>query len=182
MLGLLCLLLLFPMDMEQQVSPGCAIASTLLWRRQEAGRHNVYTVVCSCGATTHKTKECLERPRKVLAKHSNADLAHDDVIEDVQFDSWAHKRDAYKGYSADDYAEVVERYEKVNDARQALLRTEVAKEKCARCLTWRRLWHTKATAHASPTGASVRAQRAYHLCWPWPGHCLPKGPRSGYGC
>jgi pre-mRNA-processing factor SLU7 len=83
---------------------------------------------------THKTKECLERPRKVLAKHTNTDLARDDVIEDVSFAGWAHKRDAYKGYSAEDYAEVVQHYEKMNAARQELLRKEVAAEKCALCL------------------------------------------------
>lgn len=73
---------------------------------------------------THKTKDCLERPRKLQAKWTGEDLARDDVIEDVQFNGWAHKRDAYKGYTADDYQEVVERYEKVNAARQEMLRKE----------------------------------------------------------
>lgn len=83
-------------------------------------------VICSCGATTHVTKDCLERPRKLKAKHTHEDLAHDDVIEDVQFNDWAHKRDHYKGYSADDYAEVVERHERINAARQERLRKEQA--------------------------------------------------------
>lgn len=86
--------------------------------------------MCSCGSTTHKTKDCLERPRKVPAKYSNEDLARDDVIEEVQFNSWAHKRDTYKGYNADDYKEVVERYEKMNAARQELLRKEEAAKRC----------------------------------------------------
>ena len=86
---------------------------------------------CSCGSTTHKTKECLERPRKLQAKWTGEDLARDDVIEDVQFNGWAHKRDAYKGYNADDYREVVERYEKVNAARAEMLRKEEAEKRCA---------------------------------------------------
>lgn len=81
---------------------------------------------CSCGAMTHTTKDCLERPRKLKAKHTNQDLAHDDVIEDIKFNDWAHKRDHYKGYSAEDYAEVVERYERINAARQERLRQEQA--------------------------------------------------------
>ena len=86
---------------------------------------------CSCGATTHKTKECLERPRKQLAKYTNEDLARDDVIEDMQFNGWAHKRDAYKGYTAEDYAEVIAHHDKMNAARQEVLRKELAAQKCA---------------------------------------------------
>eukprot|EP00892_Ulva_mutabilis_P000192 jgi/Ulvmu1/10173/UM006_0128.1 len=85
----------------------------------------------NCGAMTHVTKDCLERPRKLKAKHTNEDLARDDVIEDIQFKDWAHKRDHYKGYSADDYAEVVERYERINAARQERLRKEQAEARYA---------------------------------------------------
>jgi pre-mRNA-processing factor SLU7 len=86
---------------------------------------------CSCGATTHSAKDCLERPRKMKAKHTNEDLARDDVIEDVQFSDWAHKRDQYKGYNADDYQEVVERYERITNARQEILRKEQAAARCS---------------------------------------------------
>jgi pre-mRNA-processing factor SLU7 len=77
---------------------------------------------------THKTKECLERPRKLQAKWTNEDLARDDVIEDIKFNGWAHKRDAYKGYTAEDYAEVVAHHEKMAAARQELLQQEAAAE------------------------------------------------------
>ena len=69
---------------------------------------------CSCGATTHTRKDCLERPRKRPAKFTNEDIARDDVIEDIEFKDWAHKRDQYKGYNPDDYKEVMERYERLS--------------------------------------------------------------------
>jgi pre-mRNA-processing factor SLU7 len=86
---------------------------------------------CSCGATTHKLKDCLERPRKKLAKHTNEDLARDDVIEDIEFKDWAHKRDHYKGYNPDDYKEVMERHERITTARQEVLRKAQAEARSA---------------------------------------------------
>lgn len=78
----------------------------------------------NCGATTHATKDCLERPRKRAAKYSNADIAADDVIQDVQFKSFDHKRDRWNGFTAEDYAQVVARYDAQQALRQELLRSE----------------------------------------------------------
>ena len=98
---------------------------------------------------THKTKECLERPRKLQAKYTNEDLARDDVVEDIKFDDWAHKRDAYKGYSADDYAEVIAHHEKMNAARQEALRKELAEEKCDAAVSCASTVHTCAAAYCT---------------------------------
>lgn len=62
------------------------------------------------------------------AKYTNSDLARDDLVEDIDFKSWAHKRDAYKGYRPEDYAEVIAHFDKMGEARQAVLRKEKAAE------------------------------------------------------
>lgn len=66
----------------------------------------------NCGAMTHKTKECVERPRRKGAKLSNAEIAPDEVVQDVVLD-YEGKRDRWNGYDAEEYDQVVERYEQV---------------------------------------------------------------------
>jgi len=53
----------------------------------------------NCGATTHKKKECVERPRRVPAKYSGADIAPDEFIQPVLIQDFAGKRDRWNGYS-----------------------------------------------------------------------------------
>ena len=59
----------------------------------------------NCGSTSHKRKDCLERPRKVLAKYSGAKLASDD-IEPVELNrkNFEAKRDRWSNFVADDYS------------------------------------------------------------------------------
>ena len=45
----------------------------------------------NCGAMTHKTKECLSRPRKQGAKWTGKDIQADEVVEDVKL-GWDAKR------------------------------------------------------------------------------------------
>ena len=59
----------------------------------------------NCGAISHKTKECLERPRKVGAKWTERDIARDEINTNHQniklnFES---KRDRWNGYNPDTY-------------------------------------------------------------------------------
>jgi len=52
----------------------------------------------NCGAMTHKKKDCMERPRKVGAKFSGAQIAPDEFVQpDLKLD-FDGKRDRWNGY------------------------------------------------------------------------------------
>lgn len=72
----------------------------------------------NCGATTHTKKDCVERPRKVTAKKNGKNLMPDEWIEELNLD-YAGKRDRWNGYQPDDYKEVIEEWEKVEEERRA---------------------------------------------------------------
>jgi len=65
----------------------------------------------NCGSTSHKRRDCLERPRKIIAKYSGDKLASDDVVPDNVTDrtSFESKRDRWRNF---DLGEVVEESEK----------------------------------------------------------------------
>lgn len=63
----------------------------------------------NCGAMTHKTKECLSRPRKQGAKWTGKDIQADEVVQDVNL-GWDAKRDRWNGYDTTEYTNVVEDY------------------------------------------------------------------------
>ncbi|KAJ8609943.1 hypothetical protein MRB53_038881 [Persea americana] len=61
----------------------------------------------NCGAMTHKSKDCLQRKRKLGAKWTGKNIAADEVIEDIKL-GWDAKRDRWNGYDAAQYEEVIE--------------------------------------------------------------------------
>ncbi|KAG9247398.1 Pre-mRNA splicing Prp18-interacting factor-domain-containing protein [Calycina marina] len=63
----------------------------------------------NCGAMTHKTKECLSRPRVKGAKWTGKDIQADEVVEAVDL-SWDAKRDRWNGYDAKEYSAVIEEH------------------------------------------------------------------------
>ncbi|KAL4884720.1 Pre-mRNA splicing Prp18-interacting factor-domain-containing protein [Aspergillus karnatakaensis] len=71
----------------------------------------------NCGAMTHKTKECLSRPRKQGAKWTGKDIQADEVIQSVDL-GWDAKRDRWNGYNASEYTQVVEEYEEVEKLKR----------------------------------------------------------------
>ncbi|EXJ54266.1 hypothetical protein A1O7_09604 [Cladophialophora yegresii CBS 114405] len=71
----------------------------------------------NCGAMTHKTKDCLSRPRKLGARWTGQDIQADEVIEDVQL-GWDAKRDRWNGYDAREYQAVVQEYEDLQALRR----------------------------------------------------------------
>ena len=81
----------------------------------------------NCGAMTHKTKECVDRPRKIGAKYSGADIKPDEfLIEGPQdFDG---KRDRWASYDSKEYEEVVKTYEMVDEERRKLKETEAEED------------------------------------------------------
>ena len=71
----------------------------------------------NCGAISHKTKECMERPRKQGAKWTGKGIAADEYISkvDVGFEG---KRDRWNGYDPRDHQRVVETYERAEKFRE----------------------------------------------------------------
>lgn len=77
---------------------------------------------------THKTKDCLERPRKVGAKFTNQNIAADEIIHDDSkgltglegFGDYDVKRDRWDGYDPSTHKQVVEEHEALELARRKL--------------------------------------------------------------
>lgn len=72
----------------------------------------------NCGAMTHKTKECLSRPRKQGAKWTGKDIQADEAIQKVDM-GWDAKRDRWNGYDASEYRQVVDEYEELESMKRA---------------------------------------------------------------
>ncbi|RAL10609.1 mRNA splicing protein SLU7 [Aspergillus homomorphus CBS 101889] len=71
----------------------------------------------NCGAMTHKTKECLSRPRKHGARWTGKDIQADEVVQDVNL-GWDAKRDRWNGYDASEYRQVVQEYEELEKLKK----------------------------------------------------------------
>lgn len=71
----------------------------------------------NCGSMTHKSKECLSRPRKHGAKWTGKDIQADEIIQNVELD-WESKRDRWNGYDPSDYRHVVQEYEELEDMKK----------------------------------------------------------------
>lgn len=72
----------------------------------------------NCGAMTHKTKECLSRPRAKGAKWTGKDIQADEVVQDVQL-GWDAKRDRWNGYDATEYRAVIAEYEELESLKKS---------------------------------------------------------------
>lgn len=73
----------------------------------------------NCGAMTHKTKDCLSRPRKAGAKWTGRDIQADEVVQDVKM-GWDAKRDRWNGYDAAEYRNVIEEYNQLEEMKKAM--------------------------------------------------------------
>lgn len=80
----------------------------------------------NCGASTHKTKECVERPRKIGAKWSNKDFGHDEFILPSSKD-FESKRDRWSTYDPESFKKIMIDYERTRQAKQEY-QQEKAKE------------------------------------------------------
>lgn len=84
----------------------------------------------NCGATSHKTRDCLERPRKKGAKWTNKDIAPDEYVADLgdkKLD-FAAKRDRWNGYDPAEHKRIMEEYEAVEEERRRLREEEIDKQ------------------------------------------------------
>ncbi|KAL9006136.1 MAG: hypothetical protein Q9188_001105 [Gyalolechia gomerana] len=82
----------------------------------------------NCGAMTHKTKECLSRPRAKGAKWTGRDIQADEVVQDVQL-GWDAKRDRWNGYDATEYQAVIEEYEELENLKKSAKGADVNGQK-----------------------------------------------------
>jgi pre-mRNA-processing factor SLU7 len=75
----------------------------------------------NCGAMGHKRKECLEKPRKRLAKYGAGVIAPDDLQQPELKLSFEGKRDRWNGVDMDDYqGRVHVEFEKLEEARRQI--------------------------------------------------------------
>ncbi|KAJ3219170.1 mRNA splicing protein [Dinochytrium kinnereticum] len=81
----------------------------------------------NCGAMTHKTRDCLDRPRQKGAKFTNKNIAPDEMVMDINL-GFEAKRDRWNGYDPDDYTKIVEEGEAI-EAERRRLREQKAREK-----------------------------------------------------
>ena len=71
----------------------------------------------NCGAMTHKTKECLSRPRAKGARWTGKDIQADEVVQEMEL-GWDAKRDRWNGYDATEYRAVIEEYEELENLKK----------------------------------------------------------------
>lgn len=78
----------------------------------------------NCGAITHRRKDCLERPRLHGAKWTGQAIQPDEYVKEATLDFEA-KRDRWSGYDPQDYHEVIEKQEKIEEERRRLREAEL---------------------------------------------------------
>lgn len=78
----------------------------------------------NCGALTHKTIECLSRPRAKGARWTGKDIQADEIVQDVEL-GWDAKRDRWNGYDAEQYRNVTEEWEELDNLKRKLKGGEV---------------------------------------------------------
>jgi pre-mRNA-processing factor SLU7 len=82
----------------------------------------------NCGAGGHKKKDCMEPPRKRGAKFTHDVVQFDTVALHNGGESFSTKRDKWKNYDTGNYAQVVKRFQKIEEARNQQ-RAEEARKK-----------------------------------------------------
>jgi pre-mRNA-processing factor SLU7 len=70
----------------------------------------------NCGAN-HKTKDCVERPRKKGAKYTGEDIASDRIVKNVAL-SFEGKRDRWNGYDGYEHEKAIKEHEELEEIRK----------------------------------------------------------------
>lgn len=68
----------------------------------------------------HKKKECFERPLKVGAKYTNANIAPDDYEQPILNQSYDGKRDRWAGYDPSQHKAIIEQFQRIEEAKRQL--------------------------------------------------------------
>ncbi|CBQ69368.1 related to step II splicing factor SLU7 [Sporisorium reilianum SRZ2] len=79
----------------------------------------------NCGSMSHKTRDCLERPRKKGAKKLGKTLVGDHTLQEVQGLDYAAKRDRWNGYDPAEHKKVVEEFEAIEQERRRLKEEQI---------------------------------------------------------
>ena len=75
----------------------------------------------NCGAITHKTKECFERPRKRGAKYTKNNFRNDEFIKPLSFkNDYEGKRDRWNGYEPSKEVEKFKEYENIRKEKEII--------------------------------------------------------------
>eukprot|EP01083_Nonionella_stella_P098402 276681_1 len=85
----------------------------------------------NCGASSHKTKECVYRPRKLKAKYVPTNLAPEEHIQSVEDDkvyTYDGKRDRWNNYNIANHQLIIERHHKIAQYRRAKKAAELDKQ------------------------------------------------------
>ncbi len=72
---------------------------------------------------THKTNDCVDRPRKIGAKYTGTDIKPDEYLIEGPKD-FDGKRDRWASYDPKEYDQVVQTYEKIEEERRKLKEKE----------------------------------------------------------
>ncbi|KAL9650494.1 hypothetical protein ABK040_004713 [Willaertia magna] len=80
----------------------------------------------NCGAMTHKTKDCTERPRRKGAALTNKDICADEVVQNIKVDNYDAKRDPYNGYNPENYSkQVIQSFQLLEEERKRIKEKEL---------------------------------------------------------
>ena len=82
----------------------------------------------NCGAISHKTRDCLERPRKAGAKFTGERIARDEHVPQQLNRSYDGKRDRYRNYDPREHGKVIEEYEKMEKLRREMKTERLERE------------------------------------------------------
>lgn len=82
----------------------------------------------NCGAMTHPTKECLERPRRRGARWTGKDIRPDEHLQDISGLEYGYdaKRDQWNGYDPASHKYVVRQFEAIEEERRRIREAELA--------------------------------------------------------
>ena len=69
---------------------------------------------------THKKKDCIERPRKVGAKLSGAQISPDEFVQPKLKLDFDGKRDRWNGNDPAEHSLIIEEFKKIEDAKRQL--------------------------------------------------------------
>ncbi|KAJ2033706.1 mRNA splicing protein [Coemansia sp. RSA 922] len=81
----------------------------------------------NCGVLSHKTKDCMERPRKKGAKWTGKDMKADEVVQDISL-SYDAKRDRWNGYDPAEHQKLMADWELIEEARRKRKASELDKD------------------------------------------------------
>lgn len=74
----------------------------------------------NCGAMGHNKKDCFEKARKIGAKFTGKVVGYDDFKQPTLIADYDSKRDRWSGYDPANHREIIEEYQKVEEAKQKI--------------------------------------------------------------